>query len=62
MSRIPMAGRTKKGSLWRRTVQSAATEFCLFDFGLPRLAAQPTLVVKISDTSLHGKCGFESRL
>jgi hypothetical protein len=35
---------------------------CLFDFGLPRLVARPTLVVKISDTSLHGKCGFESRL
>jgi len=25
-------------------------------------AAQPTLVVKMSDTSLHGKSGFESRL
>ncbi len=27
-----------------------------------RLAAQPTLVVKISDTSLKGKSGFDSRL
>jgi hypothetical protein len=26
-SRTPMAGRTRKGSLWRRAVQSAATEF-----------------------------------
>jgi len=25
-------------------------------------AAQPTLVVKMSDTSHHGKSGFESRL
>jgi len=31
-------------------------------FGLPRLAAEPTLVVKISDTSRHGNSGFESRL
>ena len=27
-----------------------------------RVAAQPTLVVKISDTSLQGKSGFDSRL
>jgi len=26
------------------------------------VAAKPTLVVKISDTSRHGKSGFESRL
>src|SRR5215470_19114814 len=50
-----------KGSLWRRAVESAATEF-VFQFGLPHLAAQRTLVVKISDTSHHGKSGFESRL
>jgi hypothetical protein len=31
-------------------------------FGLPHLAAQRTLVVKISGTSHHGKSGFESRL
>jgi len=60
-SRTPMAERTRKGSLWRRAVQSAATKFVLH-FGLPQLAAQRTLVVKISDTSLHGKSGFESRL
>jgi hypothetical protein len=29
---------------------------------LPPCAAKPTLVVKISDTSRHGKSGFESRL
>jgi hypothetical protein len=61
MSRIPMAGRTLKGSLWRRAVQSAATEFVLLS-GLPHFAAHPTLVVKMSDTSLQGKSGFESRL
>jgi hypothetical protein len=48
-SRIPMAERTK-GSLWRRAVESAATEFVL-QFGLPHCAAKRTLVVKISDTS-----------
>jgi hypothetical protein len=32
------------------------------NFGSPHLAAQRTLVVKISDTSHHGKSGFESRL
>ena len=31
-------------------------------FGLPHHAAQPTLVVKMSDTSHHGNSGFESRL
>lgn len=33
-----------------------------FQSGLPRFAAKPTLVVKISDTSRHGKSGFDSRL
>jgi hypothetical protein len=51
-----MAGRTRKGSLWRRAVQSAATEF-VSQFCSPHLAAQRTLVVKISDTSHHGKAG-----
>ena len=50
-SRTPMAERTRMGSLWRRAVESAATEFLFCNFALPHLAAQRTLVVKISDTS-----------
>jgi hypothetical protein len=53
-----MAERTPRGS------QSAAhlRRDKILQFGLPPLAADPTLVVKMSDTSRHGKSGFESRL
>ena len=57
MSRTPMAGRTSKGSLWRRAVESAATEIRLSDLAGRIRAVQPALVVKMSDTSLHGKAG-----
>jgi hypothetical protein len=63
MSRIPMAGRTGRVRYGGAPFRSAATEICFVRFRVCRLiAAQPTLVVKISDASLHGKCGFESRL
>ena len=44
-------GANLEGSLRRRAVQGAATKS--LSFGLPRLAARRTLVVKISDTSLR---------
>jgi hypothetical protein len=34
----------------------------LFDLAGRSNAVQPALVVKMSDTSRHGKSGFESRL
>jgi hypothetical protein len=46
----------------RRARSSERRDGFVFQFGLPHLAAQRTLVVKISDTSLDGKSGFESRL
>ena len=54
MSRIPMTERTflevrNSGASFTRRAQTC------FRFGLPYLAAKPTLVVKISDTSLQGK-------
>ena len=42
----------QQGPLWRRAVESAATEF-VFQFGSPQRAAQRMLVVKMSDTSHH---------
>jgi hypothetical protein len=44
-----MAERTRKGSLWRRDVQSAATKICFSIWFAAYLAAQRTLVMKISD-------------
>jgi len=61
MSRTPMTERTSRGPQWRRAVLSAATELFVIRFAAHH-AAEPTLVVKMSDASRPGNSGFDSRL